>query len=72
LGNCPFDAVACQARDPVCGLNLRLLQGLIAGLEADARAVLQPELGRCCVAIELGGAAYPRLSREAASSTRAR
>lgn len=51
LRNCPFDAVACQDPELVCGLNLQLLEGLIDGLDIDARAALQPREGQCCVAI---------------------
>jgi predicted ArsR family transcriptional regulator len=51
LRNCPFEAFACQDPELVCGLNLRLLEGLIDGLQIDARAALQPQEGQCCVAI---------------------
>ena len=54
LRNCPFEAVACQDPEFVCGLNLRLLEGVIDGLGVDAQPVLQPHDGQCCVAITMG------------------
>ena len=38
LRNCPFHLVAADHRDVVCGLNLRLVEGVIAGLWSPARA----------------------------------
>jgi predicted ArsR family transcriptional regulator len=50
--NCPFETIARQCPDVVCGLNLRLLQGLLKGLDLrQARAILEPEEGHCCVVI---------------------
>jgi predicted ArsR family transcriptional regulator len=50
LANCPFDALARDHTDLVCGMNLDLLQGLVEGLElAGVGAVLDPAPGRCCV-----------------------
>jgi len=52
LRNCPFEGVANQCPEVVCGLNLRLLEGLIAGLNVrNVRAMLKPEEADCCVAI---------------------
>jgi predicted ArsR family transcriptional regulator len=52
LGNCPFHQLAEQHRELVCGMNLGLLEGLLAGLEATGCcAVLDPRPGHCCVAI---------------------
>jgi predicted ArsR family transcriptional regulator len=52
LRNCPFDAVASRYPAIVCGLNLALIEGLLAGLGGDpTSAVLAPEDGACCVAI---------------------
>jgi predicted ArsR family transcriptional regulator len=52
LRNCPFNAVASRHAALVCELNLALLEGLVAGLEADAaRASLEPADGSCCVVI---------------------
>ena len=52
LRNCPFDALAKGHPDLVCGLNLSLIDGLLAGLEATGLvARLDPQPGRCCVAL---------------------
>lgn len=53
LRNCPFHAVAQRHPEVVCDMNLSLLSGLLAGLDArDIEAVLEPGPGRCCVAIK--------------------
>lgn len=52
LRNCPFHQLAERHRDVVCGMNLALVEGLVAGLGADGwRPVLDPWPGHCCVAI---------------------
>jgi predicted ArsR family transcriptional regulator len=52
LRNCPFDALAADYRDLICGMNLALLEGLVAGLRTDAvEARLAPEPGCCCVVL---------------------
>ena len=52
LRNCPFHRLAEQHRDVVCGMNRSYLQGLLEGLgRGDVTASLEPEPGRCCVAI---------------------
>ena len=52
LGNCPFHALVDGHRDLVCGMNLALADGLLAGLgESRAHARLDPQPGQCCVAI---------------------
>lgn len=52
LRNCPFDSVAVRYPAIVCGLNLALIEGLLAGLQLDTmRAELSPQEGACCVAI---------------------
>jgi predicted ArsR family transcriptional regulator len=52
LRNCPFHQLAEHHRDIVCGMNLGLIEGIVAGLEAaHARPVLDPRPGHCCVAI---------------------
>ena len=35
LRNCPFHQLAEQHRDVVCGMNLALIEGLVAGLGAN-------------------------------------
>ena len=52
LRNCPFHAVAQSHPEVVCDMNLSLLAATLAGLDADAHAVLEPGPGRCCVAIK--------------------
>jgi predicted ArsR family transcriptional regulator len=50
LRNCPFDAIAKTHRDIVCGMNLSLMDGVIAGLRATGIAAeLDPQPGMCCV-----------------------
>ena len=52
LHNCPFHQLAEQHRDVVCGMNLALVEGLIAGLGAGGwHPALDPKPGHCCVAI---------------------
>lgn len=51
LGNCPFDRLAEAHRDLVCRANLAFMEGLLeGGRHSGLRAVLEPRLGRCCVA----------------------
>ena len=52
LRNCPFHAVAQTHPEVVCDMNLSLLGAILAGLEADVEALLEPGPGRCCVAIK--------------------
>jgi predicted ArsR family transcriptional regulator len=53
LRNCPFDRIAAHHRDLVCGANHTMLQALTDRLDGDppVRAVLDPQPGRCCVAL---------------------
>ena len=52
LRNCPFHQLTEQHREVVCGMNLALVEGLVAGLGADGwRPALDPRPGHCCVAI---------------------
>jgi predicted ArsR family transcriptional regulator len=55
LLNCPFHQLAARHRDIVCGMNLALIKGLVAGLAVDGmRPGLDPQQGRCCVTIGTG------------------
>jgi predicted ArsR family transcriptional regulator len=55
LRNCPFDQVAKEHTALVCGMNLALGQGLLAGLGADGIDVrLDPMPGTCCIALTAG------------------
>ena len=52
LANCPFHSLAADYTELVCGLNLNLINGLLAELGRPAlRAELAPEEGWCCVRI---------------------
>ncbi|HYB48823.1 MAG TPA: hypothetical protein VED20_15965, partial [Streptosporangiaceae bacterium] len=52
LRNCPFHQLAEHHRDIVCGMNLGLIQGIVAGLGLeDMHPVLDPQPRHCCVAI---------------------
>jgi len=52
LRNCPFHQLAEQHRAVVCGMNLALVEGLVAGLGAGGwQPALDPRPGHCCVAI---------------------
>jgi len=52
LRNCPFHALAQEHTELVCGMNLHLLEGVLAGLSrTDMAARLDPAPGRCCVLI---------------------
>jgi predicted ArsR family transcriptional regulator len=52
LRNCPFHRLAEQHRDVVCRMNQSYLAGVLEGLgRDDVTASLEPERGRCCVAI---------------------
>lgn len=52
LANCPFHSLARTHTDLVCGMNLRLLEGVRGALdvgEGVLEARLEPEPGQCCV-----------------------
>lgn len=52
LRNCPFHSVAQDNRDVVCGLNLRLVEGVIAGCaRRNVYAELDPRANLCCVVV---------------------
>jgi predicted ArsR family transcriptional regulator len=53
LGNCPFDALRSEARTLICGMNLALCRGLVAGMEAPGWKVrFEPGPERCCAVFE--------------------
>ena len=53
LRNCPFDRVARDHRDLVCGTNRAMMEGMAGGLGSDRiRATFDPAAGRCCVLLE--------------------
>ncbi len=52
LRNCPFHRLAAEHTKIVCGMNLALIEGLIAGLGANGlHPALDPRPGCCCVMI---------------------
>lgn len=52
LANCPFDSLAQEHTELVCGLNRTFLQGVVDGLgQDDVEACLEPERGQCCVKV---------------------
>ena len=56
LRNCPFDAIAKDHTALVCGMNLALAEGLVAGIGAEGIDVrLDPMPGTCCVALAATG-----------------
>lgn len=53
LRSCPFHALAEQERPLVCGMNERLIRGIVRGLGNDTvDVVLDPVVGGCCVRLE--------------------
>jgi predicted ArsR family transcriptional regulator len=53
LRSCPFHELAEQGRDLVCGMNERLVEGIVRGLGNDSvGVVLDPVPGECCVRLE--------------------
>jgi predicted ArsR family transcriptional regulator len=52
LRNCPFDALASEHRDLVCGMNLALIEGAAEALGNAVHPRLDPRSGECCVAFE--------------------
>ena len=53
LANCPFHVLAREHTELVCGMNLHLLEGVLAGLGTTGlHACLTPGPSRCCVRLE--------------------
>jgi predicted ArsR family transcriptional regulator len=53
LRSCPFHRLAEQERDLVCGMNERLVEGIVRGLgNGTLGVVLDPMPGQCCVRLE--------------------
>ncbi|HET6560440.1 MAG TPA: helix-turn-helix domain-containing protein [Marmoricola sp.] len=52
LANCPFDRLATDHTELVCGLNLALVEGVLDGLQVETlQARLAPQPGFCCVKV---------------------
>ncbi|MGH3342813.1 MAG: helix-turn-helix transcriptional regulator [Carbonactinosporaceae bacterium] len=61
LGNCPFHTLAQQYTEIVCGMNLRLLDGLLDGLTGTGlTARLSPTPKHCCVRLAPAGTGHGR------------
>jgi len=53
MRNCPFDRVARDHRDLVCGTNRAMMEGVVDGLGSTRiSAVFDPVRGCCCVRLE--------------------
>jgi predicted ArsR family transcriptional regulator len=52
LTNCPFDRLAAEHTDLVCGMNLALVDGVIDRLHIETMSArLEPQPGFCCVKV---------------------
>jgi predicted ArsR family transcriptional regulator len=52
LRNCPFDALAREHTELVCGMNLAIMTAVTNQLQETALAArLEPAPGRCCVVL---------------------
>ena len=52
LANCPFDRLAAEHTELVCGMNLALIGSVLEGLGIrEATAELAPQAGFCCVRV---------------------
>jgi predicted ArsR family transcriptional regulator len=61
LANCPFHTLAQEYTELVCGMNLRLLEGLLDGLAPTGlTAHLDPSPPRCCVRLGPAAPGQPR------------
>ena len=57
LRNCPFHALAQEAKDVVCSINRSYLEGLLRGLRnKTVQAFLETDPSRCCVVLTAGRA----------------
>jgi predicted ArsR family transcriptional regulator len=53
LRNCPFDALAREHTELVCGMNLAIMDSVTEQLEETGLAArLEPSPGRCCVVLD--------------------
>ena len=53
LANCPFHVLARTHTELVCGMNLRLIEGVLDGLPGTGLAAsLRPTPGTCCVRLD--------------------
>ena len=59
LANCPFQRIAKEQPELVCGMNLHLLAGLVSTLDIPYEAHLAPSPGNCCVRLVPAGLSSP-------------
>jgi predicted ArsR family transcriptional regulator len=53
LRNCPFETLAAEHRELVCGMNLAIMEGAADALPTEiVRPRLDPRTGECCVAFD--------------------
>jgi predicted ArsR family transcriptional regulator len=55
LANCPFQRIAQEQPELVCGMNLHLVAGLLSSLDMPYEAQLEPGPGNCCVRLVPSG-----------------
>ncbi|HKF44262.1 MAG TPA: transcriptional regulator [Thermoanaerobaculia bacterium] len=54
LRNCPFQSLARDHAETVCGMNLALIEGVVAGLQLPSvKPVLDSAPGMCCVRLDI-------------------
>jgi len=64
LANCPFDALATDHRELVCGMNHELMEAFVDGMGArGVRAVADRQPGLCCVALRTGAPTSARSAK---------
>jgi predicted ArsR family transcriptional regulator len=55
LRNCPFRPLASDYPETICGMNLSLFEGMLAGLGSSrTRVHFQPDTEACCVSLQPG------------------
>ncbi|MFI5693098.1 helix-turn-helix transcriptional regulator [Kribbella sp. NPDC051586] len=59
LVNCPFQRIAQEQPQLVCGMNLHLLAGIVSTLDLPYEARLDPSPGHCCVRLVPAGLSSP-------------
>lgn len=53
LGNCPFQSLATEFPNTICGMNLHLIRGLLDAIDEDSwSAELDPAPDLCCVRLQ--------------------
>jgi predicted ArsR family transcriptional regulator len=68
LANCPFDALAKDHRELVCGMNHELMSAFVDAMGArGVDAVADPRPGLCCVALRTGATTSARSARGTAA-----